>query len=202
MVSEGAIVAASYALGALNGAYYLVRGRTGRDIRTMGSGTAGARNAARVLGRPWFAAVFGWDALKGAAAVALAAAAGADPGVAGAAAVAVVAGHVWPPQLGFRGGKGMATSFGALLVLGYPLVAGPVLVVIPAYALVRQATMAGLVAFAASPLVALGWRGWGAEAAATTLLVALVLFAHRDNLAEYARGRRRRATAAGPAASR
>ena len=137
-------------------------------------------------------AVFFWDALKGVAVVMLAKRAGAEPNVVGAAAAAVVAAHIWPRQLRFRGGKGLATSFGALLAMGYQLIVGPILLLIPTYAFVRQVTMTGLVAFASTPLVALWWRGWGVEVAASAVVVALLLFAHREAMTDYFRGRRRR----------
>lgn len=190
-MTEGVVIGASYALGALNGSYYLVRLRIGRDIRTMGSGTAGARNTGRALGKAGFVAVFLWDALKGVAVVMLAKSLDVEPNVVGAAAVAVVAGHIWPPQLQFRGGKGLATSIGVLLAIGYPLIVGPVLILIPIYAFVRQVTMTGLMAFASTPLFALWWRGWGVEVGASAVLIALVLFAHRAAMTDYFRGRRR-----------
>ncbi len=90
-------IALAYGLGCLCAGYYVVRWRTGADIRRIGSSSAGARNAGRVLGRWGFALVLALDALKGVAAVWAACAIGL-----GGAAVAVVAGHVVPVQLGFR----------------------------------------------------------------------------------------------------
>lgn len=185
ILTEVVLICASYVLGAVNGAYYLVRIRIGRDIRTIGSGTAGARNAGRALGKWGFVAVLCWDAVKGFAVVMLAKDLGVAPGVIGAAAVAVVAGHIWPPQLRFRGGKGFATSLGSLVALGYALIVGPVLVLVPGYILVRQVSMAGLMAFASAPVFALWWRGWGIEVVTSTALVALVLFAHRGDITDY-----------------
>ena len=99
--------------------YYLVRARTGHDLREIGSGSTGARNAGRVLGKTGFAGhVAGrfWQRRAGRLD---------RPGMdrdnhlALLALLAVVAGHLWPAQLHFHGGKGVATSFGALLVFDY-----------------------------------------------------------------------------------
>lgn len=110
-------VVAAYLLGCLNAGYYLVCCRRGKDIRSHGSGNAGARNVGRLLGPAGFAVTFALDAAKGAIAVMLAEMIA--PGMATPAlcALVVVAGHVWPAQLDWRGGKGIATSFGAALAL-------------------------------------------------------------------------------------
>lgn len=112
---------AAYALGCLVGAYYVVRLRAGHDVRETGSGNAGARNVLRSGDR--FSAVLTllWDVAKGALAVWLARSiARADVAVS-LAIVAVVAGHIWPAQLQFRGGKGVATTIGTALAV-LPLV--------------------------------------------------------------------------------
>ena len=121
----------AYALGSLCAGYYLVRWRTGRDVRLIGSASAGARNAGRLLGPGGFALVLAFDLLKGIAAVVVAVACSgwATPRW-HVVVVAVVVGHVLPVQLGFRGGKGVAPSIGALLaydawvVLGSAAIAG------------------------------------------------------------------------------
>ncbi len=102
----------SYLLGGLCAGYYLVRLAARRDIRAAGSGSAGARNVGRLLGAPGFLGTLLLDAAKGAVAVLAAAhfVAGAWPPA--LALLAVVAGHIWPLQLGLRGGKGVATAIG------------------------------------------------------------------------------------------
>lgn len=176
------IVFVSYLLGCFSTAYYVVRWRTDQDIRTLGSGAAGARNAGRVLGRNGFIVVFAGDLLKGALAVWLAQTMALPAWGVAAALVAVVLGHLYPVQLNFRGGKGAATGFGAGLVLNPALallclgVAGAV------FALTRNFTVSGIVAFVAAPVLAylLGISGvlWGA----ITAVALLLLYAHRTNL--------------------
>ncbi len=88
----------------------------GVDLRMAGSGNPGATNAAAQLGTGWGLAVLGLDMGKGAAAGAVGQALGGTAGGC-AAGTASIAGHVFPATSGFRGGKGVATSAGASLVL-------------------------------------------------------------------------------------
>jgi glycerol-3-phosphate acyltransferase PlsY len=176
------LMLASYVLGCFTAAYYLVRLRTGQDIRTLGSGTAGARNAGRTLGRSGFAATFAIDVAKGALAVGLAQALGVAPWVAMLAAVAVVAGHIWPAQLAFHGGKGLATALGAMLVYDYRLVVVVVLLGLLMYVISRKVTLSLLAAIALTPAALFG-LGWPATSwIGLLVLAALILIAHRKNI--------------------
>ena len=103
-----------YLFGSLPTGYVIVRAKTGQDIRTVGSGNIGATNVGRVLGKKWAVIVTIVDMLKGGAAVMLCRVfGGADIAVASAALGAVL-GHNYPVWLNFRGGKGVATTFGTL----------------------------------------------------------------------------------------
>jgi glycerol-3-phosphate acyltransferase PlsY len=179
---QAAGVAAAYALGCFNTAYYVVRWKTGQDIRQLGSGTAGSKNVGRVLGTWGFTASFAGDIAKGALAVWGVQLAGFTLPAQAFVMLAVTAGHVWPAQLGFRGGKGLATSYGALLFFD-PLVAGVLLALCAGLlAVTRRFTVSGLGAYALAPLVALFRGGGWIEVATMLAFTALVLFAHRDNL--------------------
>lgn len=122
------ILPCAYFLGGISPGYWLVRVRTGVDLRTQGSGATGATNAARLLGRGGFILVLALDAAKGALAVLVARAVGLTGGWEFSAATACIAGHVWPVQLGFRGGRGLGPLLGAWLVLA-PLAIGICLLV-------------------------------------------------------------------------
>jgi acyl phosphate:glycerol-3-phosphate acyltransferase len=173
---------ASYILGCFTAAYYLVLLRTGQDIRTMGSGTVGARNAGRVLGRAGFAATFAIDVAKGALAVAAARTLGAAPWAVMLVAVAVVAGHIWPAQLRFHGGKGLATALGAMLVYDYRVVVAVVLLGLLVYTVLRKVTLSVLAAIALTPLALFGLRWPAITVIGLLVLAALILLAHRQNL--------------------
>jgi glycerol-3-phosphate acyltransferase PlsY len=173
---ELATVVFAYVLGCLNAAYYWVRWRDGRDIRALGSGNAGARNAGRILGRAAFALVFVLDAAKGLLAV-LAAWAWA-PEVAPLCAVAATLGHVFPAQLGWHGGRGVASAIGALAMLDIAVLAVIGVAFAVARPLLRRTVPAGLLAFACGAAFALLFRP-PAVGFATLTLTALLCFTHR-----------------------
>jgi len=105
-----ACLVGAYALGCFGTGYYLVRAQTGRDIREIGSGSLGARNVGRVLGRSGLCVTLLADFAKGGLAVWAARHLTGTEVLTGVALLAVTVGHVWPVQLGFRGGKGVATA--------------------------------------------------------------------------------------------
>jgi glycerol-3-phosphate acyltransferase PlsY len=173
----------AYALGSLCAGYYLVRWRTGRDLRQTGSASAGARNAGRLLGPGGFALVLAFDLLKGAAAVAVARGLGLGGLALGIAVVAVVVGHVLPAQLGFRGGKGIAPSIGALLVYDARVLLVSAVVFGVAYVgSGRRLVPSGLVAYALTPVAGLALRRPGVELAVLAAVAGVVLGAHRGNI--------------------
>jgi glycerol-3-phosphate acyltransferase PlsY len=154
VVAGVAVVVAAYLLGCITAGWYLVRWRTGRDLRQLGSGSLGGRNVSRVLGLRWAAVVVALDLVKGGLAVLLAFALA--PGWAGPAIVAVVLGHVRPIQLGGHGGRGLAPAFGALVVAA-PIAALAAAATFAALAFLSRSTLAPvLLATIAAP----AWAAW------------------------------------------
>lgn len=177
-------VGGAYLLGSLPFSFWTVRRVTGGDVRDMGSGNPGATNVLRVAGPKAAAAALAGDVGKGVLAVALPRLAGAPPAVTAAAAVAATAGHVYPAFLGLRGGKGVATAFGALAALA-PLPAAASFGVFAATVAGTRYVSIGSAAGALSfPLfVALRRRrGDRPLLAAAGAIAALVLGRHRENL--------------------
>jgi glycerol-3-phosphate acyltransferase PlsY len=163
--------------------YYLVKLRTGQDVRLLGSGSTGARNVGRSLGPPAFVATLAGDAAKGAVAVGAAALAGFSQLGLAVVVIAVFSGHVWPVQLQFRGGKGLATAMGAVLVLDYWIVLVALLVAAIALAISRRFTPSGLVAVALAPALAAATGRSSTEVViGLSALAALIFFAHRQNI--------------------
>ena len=162
MLELGVKVLISYFLGSLMGALLVGKLRGGVDIRTMGSGNAGGTNALRTQGALFALGVIVIDIGKGIVAAGVIPGLDLpfvpeDPGIsrdwlAIACAWAAVFGHVWPVFHGFRGGKGMGTLIGTLIVLA------PMLLV-------------GVLAVFASVLVLSGYVGLSTMTAATTLPV-------------------------------
>jgi glycerol-3-phosphate acyltransferase PlsY len=178
------VVAGGYLLGCVSTGYYLVRARTGKDIRQMGSGSTGARNVGRVLGSSGFAFTLAGDLAKGGVAVWLAMALTGSRQVGLAALLAVVVGHVWPAQLRFHGGKGVATSLAGLLMfdcwlaLIYCVAFGLV------FAICRRAVASSLVAYLLLPVGAYLCSKDALETLGISILAVIVLIAHHSNVME------------------
>jgi glycerol-3-phosphate acyltransferase PlsY len=176
------VILVGYGLGCIATAYYLIRLRMGHDIRQQGSGNVGARNAGRLLGPVGFATAFVGDVIKGAVAVWLAFFFELNLWALMLTMIAVVAGHIWPVQLGFRGGKGLATALGVLLVfdIRYTLIilllSGLVLV------LGRHVALAGLIGVAVAPVVSILVGHPLPIVLAITIMALLILVAHRTNI--------------------
>lgn len=195
-VWQGGLVLAAYALGCLNTGYYLVRLKTGHDIRTLGSGNAGTRNVGRILGKPGLIATLAGDLLKGAAAILLAKNLHGNELTIALAMVAVVMGHLWPVQLGFRGGKGAATGCGAIIALD-PMAGGILLGVCGlGVGVLRRSTLGTMIAFGLSPVVALLLKRSVYEVGAFAAVALLVILSHRSNLKSGMAGSQGRAPAA------
>lgn len=111
------IIIMSYILGSLPTSYLLGRLTAGRDIRKMGDENAGAANAYRELGARMGTIVGIVDAAKGSAVILIAQAVNMSQPIVLLAGLAAVIGHNWPVFLGFRGGRGVSTTLGILLVL-------------------------------------------------------------------------------------
>jgi len=150
---EVALVVFAYFLGSMPTAYLLVRLMTGKDVRTSGSGNVGATNALRTAGWKVGAVVTVIDLLKGAIPVWLMYRFNPESGWVAAAMLAAVLGHCYPVWLKFKGGKGVATCFGAFLVIA-PLSALAALGLwIVVLVISRWVALASMVASASFPLI-------------------------------------------------
>jgi glycerol-3-phosphate acyltransferase PlsY len=180
---------------------YLVGRAKGIDIRAYGSRNIGATNVLRVVGKPWGLTVFFADALKGFAAVqiALLIAARAGGGTrypefyAILAAAACVIGHSFPIWLGFRGGKGVATSAGAIFGI-MPLAAVSIFLVwLLVFQTTRYVSVASIAAACALPVVVvvLIWLKLTHGVVLvyfSIVMTAIVVWQHRSNLSRLLRG--------------
>ncbi len=111
----------SFLLGSIPFGYLVAQKKKNIDIRNYGSGNIGATNVARVVGKRWGYLVFVLDFLKGFLVPFFAFFSGKfEPYLIILFGVGAVLGHNWTPFLNFRGGKGVATSLGALFALALP----------------------------------------------------------------------------------
>lgn len=173
-----------YLIGAINPAALIAR-PFGVDLQAVGSGNPGATNVARALGPRWGVVVGALDILKGfLPAFVLGVLAGQTAGE--VAGVAAVAGHITSPFLRGRGGKGVATTLGAILGV-QPLLALPVLVAFGIAVAVTHRVGLGAVAGAVA-LIASGVTGWAlgwtdlADLWFAVVLGAVVLARHVGNV--------------------
>ena len=175
--------AGAYLLGSVPFGYLLYRFRQGGDIRNAGSGNIGATNVVRMAGIAAGAATLFLDAAKGYAAVALAEhLATGSPGAVSLAAFLAILGHVYPVFLKFRGGKGVATGFGAFLAISPASVLICAVLFLITALVSRYVSLASMVAAGAFPLVLLVWGdGSPSELAAALLSAGLILSRHRSN---------------------
>ena len=172
----------AYLLGCFSTGYYLARARTGQDIRAVGSGSTGGSNVGRVLGKKGFALTMAGDAVKGALAVGLGLSLALPAWVMMGVVLAVTAGHIFPVQLGFRGGKGLATALGALLVFDWRLPAILLPLMGLAWLLSKQMTFSLVGGVLLAPLLALALGHGAAVALGLAAVAGLLLYAHRPNI--------------------
>jgi glycerol-3-phosphate acyltransferase PlsY len=206
MLTFTAVVIGSYLLGSIPFGY--VAGRVaGIDIRKCGSGNVGATNVIRTLGRGYGYPVFVADFLKGfwAVKVSMLIAARMRPEWHSAemfgivAAISSVIGHSFPVWLHFKGGKGVATSGGALFGLAPVAALGAAAVWIVTFAITRYVSVASIAAVAALPVIIL-ITTWLRQAGGKSLfyssvfLAAVVIWRHRSNLSRLVRGTEARFT--------
>jgi len=201
LILKGAL---SYLLGSIVGSLAVARLTGGADIRTLGSGNAGATNALRTQGRKVALVVLVIDLAKGWIATAMVATWAMPAGITAASAalaawsapvcgLAVMLGHVYPLWYGFRGGKGVATLLGAVLGIKARLLLPMILTwlaAVIAFGYVGLASILGAVALA----VALALTRSGTPLLVFGILSALlILYTHRSNLARMRAGTESRA---------
>lgn len=199
----------------------------GVDIRQHGSKNIGATNVGRVLGRKFGFLCFALDALKGAIGVILVSRF-VVPGATSAETIqgvlvplvglAAILGHVFSPWVGFKGGKGVATTFGALLamwpLMTYPAI-GALILWLVVVATVRIVSLASMLAALALPTLFVLHVGWPLDATGrervthylpllgfATALAVLVVSKHRANIHRLLNGTEPRVLSAKPRADR
>lgn len=189
-----ALIVLAYFIGALPTGLILVQVLRGIDIRKQGSGNIGAVNVLRVAGPGVAAAVLLIDVLKGLVPVLLALRAGLAPWAVVAAGLASITGHNWSVFLGFRGGKGIATSFGVLAGLSLPaaLVAAAVWIVV--VSITRFSSLGSLLAAVSVPIVLWRLRTPAEYAAFGIIASVFAIYRHRANIQRLVAGTELRIT--------
>ena len=182
------IIFAGYVLGSIPFGLLLVRARSGRDLRAMGSGNIGATNVARTAGWSTGVATLILDAAKGFFAVWLAGHfSGGNIRFMMFAGVAAILGHVFPVWLKFSGGKGVATALGVFLMISWTAVASAVAIFAIVVLFWRYISLGSVSAAAALPLLvyllyAPGLAPPTAVTFGTLLSCVLIIVKHRQNM--------------------
>jgi glycerol-3-phosphate acyltransferase PlsY len=194
-----AIVAlVGYGIGSISSGYIVGKIYRNVDLRTVGSGSTGATNAFRILGRVGLLVAI-LDILKGVAAVLFAqllfTVESDGRHIAEAlAALAAVAGHCWPPMLQGRGGRGVATGFGALLFVATPAWASAVAFFAIALALTRMVSVGSLASVVGALVgyllfTATGWLSFSWATLAFILIGGSIVYVrHLPNIQRILRG--------------
>ena len=190
------IIITAYLLGNISTSYIVAKRLAGVDIRTQGSGNAGSTNVLRTLGKKAGALTFIGDVLKGLIAVLIARfiAYGAnldDTTCAYIAVVAVVLGHNYPVFLGFKGGKGVATSLGSMLGMN-PLVAlsclGFFIIIV---AITKYVSLGSILGIGLSPIIMM--INHNTKGVLVTLFLTIsVAITHRENIKRLLNGTERK----------
>ena len=181
-----------YLIGSIPTGYIIVKAKTGEDIRKVGSGSTGATNVKRVLGKKWFFIVMILDAIKGALPVVLAVLflhAYAKYGITPvAAAVAVLVGHSKSIFLKFTGGKSVASGVGTIIALCWPvgLITAAIWGVITWVS--KYVSLGSIIALAISPILMWAFKqplGYIAYAATGAVYI---IWLHRQNIKRLIKG--------------
>ena len=175
-----------YLLGSIPSGYLAGRWCKGIDVRELGSGSTGATNVLRQVGKGPALVVFVIDVAKGAAAVLLAGGftqtAQLNDWIQVLAGLAALAGHIWPVWLGFKGGKAVATGLGLFLGLAWPVGLACFGVFLTTITLFRIVSLASVVAAISLPLLMAAGSDGNAKLVVALVAMALVIWRHRSNL--------------------
>ncbi len=182
---------AAYLIGSIPTGYLIVKAKTGKDIREVGSGSTGATNVKRVLGKKWFFVVMLLDALKGALPVVLAehfvpfGAWGIYPVI---AAIFVIIGHSKPVFLGGKGGKSVASGVGTILALNWQV--GLILAVVWSIItyFTKYVSVGSIIALVLSPFLMYLFKAPVSYVCYCGIAAIYVTYLHRENIKRLIKG--------------
>ncbi|MDA1014954.1 MAG: glycerol-3-phosphate 1-O-acyltransferase PlsY [Planctomycetota bacterium] len=201
LMSAMIAVLLAYLCGSIPFGLLTARMAKGIDIREHGSGNIGATNVARVVGKKWGAFVLALDALKGLLPTLLLPMLLLDPAsdnaqhIRVACGITTVVGHMFPCWLRFRGGKGVATALGVIIVLGWQATIAAAGLFLVVFVLTRYVAVASIVAsltysavqfwmISPNPFSSDNWS----QAAFSILIPVLIIIRHHTNIARLLKG--------------
>lgn len=179
----------SYLIGSFSSAYHLGKALKKIDIRAHGSGNSGATNAIRVMGAKIGVVTFLLDFFKGILAVLIGFYLGEyNGGLVGG--ICAVLGHDFPIFIGFKGGKGVATSLGALAILHFPTALTSVIIGIIVAFITRYVSLGSIVFFTFNPIISIILNNPNNQYLTLTcfFLGLLGIYRHKSNIKRLIRG--------------
>ena len=182
LLSSLLLLAVGYLLGSMPNGYLAGRWLKGIDLRQCGSGSTGATNVLRNVGKAPALAVFLLDVGKGALAVLLAKSFGLNDWVQVLAGLAALAGHIWPVWLGWKGGKAVATGLGIFLGLAWPVGLACFGLFMAVISISRIVSLSSVVAAIGLPVLMLISGGSSAYFVVSLVASLMVLWRHRSNI--------------------
>ena len=188
----------AYLIGSINSAVIISKAIAGFDVREKGSGNAGSTNMLRSVGKGAAALTLLCDVLKGVVAVLIALLIGkitkVDPSVlVQVAGTAVIIGHTYPIFFGFKGGKGIATSLGVLLIINWNIGLVCLIFALALMAFTKIVSLGSISAAVLFPLLVIfmpsgAYIAKGNYIAFAIVIAALVIFNHRTNVERLLKG--------------
>lgn len=184
------VMVVAYLIGSISTGYLIVKAKTNQDIRTVGSGSTGATNVKRVLGKKWFFIVLLLDALKGATPVLLAKYLTFDPyGInAVLASIFVIIGHSKPIFLQFKGGKSVASGVGTILALNFVvgLLIALIWSVITYFS--KYVSLGSIIALSLSPILMYFFKNPIGYVIYCAIAAIYIIYLHRENIKRLLKG--------------
>lgn len=175
-------LAASYLLGCFSFGYYVTHWLTSKDIRSLPRLSSGGVPVAQLLGRRWFALFFMVDLFKGVLVAWYCQKIHFTELQALLCGMALIAGHLWPVQLKFRGGKGIAVMVGFFLIWNGWMVAIWGLSFFVLWVILQNYQLAGLVGMLSILMVGIGAHLPLVQVGGLVLIIVAVALAHREDL--------------------
>ena len=182
LLSSLLLLAIGYLLGSMPNGYLAGSWLKGIDLRLCGSGSTGATNVLRNVGKAPALVVFLLDVGKGALAVLLAKSFGLNDWVQVLAGLAALAGHIWPVWLGWKGGKAVATGLGMFMGLAWPVGLACFGLFMAVISIFRIVSLSSVVAATALPALMVLAGASGASISVSIVASILVLWRHRSNI--------------------
>ena len=176
------LMAVGYLLGSTPSGFLAGRWLKGIDLRDCGSGSTGATNVLRNVGKGPALVVFLVDVGKGALAVLVTKSVDLNDWVQVLAGLAALAGHIWPIWLGWKGGKAVATGLGMFLGLAWPVGLACFGLFIAVISIFRIVSLSSVVAAIGLPLLMLISGGGSAYVVVSLVASLMVLWRHRSNI--------------------